>query len=59
MSQPNIIERAFELAPECHSIVEVRDRLRREGYFHVDAHLGGRLIKSEIKQRLNLTGRWG
>ena len=56
MNEANIIERAFELAPDCRSIVEVRDRLRREGYFHVDAHLGGRLIKSEIKQRLNLTG---
>ena len=56
MTEAYIIERAFELAPDCRSIVEVRDRLRREGYFHVDAHLGGRLIKSEIKQRLNFPG---
>lgn len=56
MNEANIIERAFELAPDCHSIVEVRDRLRREGYFHVDTHLGGRLIKSEIKQRLSCPG---
>ena len=53
MSQANIIERAFQLAPECQSVIEVRARLRREGYFHVDAHFGGRLIKSQIKQRLN------
>jgi hypothetical protein len=53
MSQDNIIERAFQLAPECESVVEVRNRLRREGYFHVDAHFGGKLIKSEIKQRLH------
>jgi hypothetical protein len=50
---PDIIERAFQLAPECESVVEVRNKLRREGYFHVDAHLEGRVIKSEIKQRLN------
>ena len=56
MTEVNIIQRAFELASDCRSIVEVRDRLRREGYFHVDAHLGGRLIKSEIKQRLNFPG---
>ena len=56
MNEANIIERAFELAPDCRSIVEVRDRLRHEGYFHVDAHLSGRLIKSKIKQRLNVPG---
>lgn len=53
MGQANIIERAFQVAPECHSLDEVRNRLRREGYFHVDAHFAGRLIKKEIKQRLN------
>ena len=52
MSPANIIERAFQVAPECQSIVEVRTKLRREGYIQVDAHLGGRLIKSQIKQRL-------
>lgn len=50
---PDIIERAFQLAPECESIVEVRNELRREGYFHLDAHLEGRVIKSEIRLRLN------
>jgi hypothetical protein len=47
MSEFNIIERAFQLAPKCQSVVEVRNRLRREGYFHVDAYLDGRQIKSE------------
>ena len=56
MSQGNIIERAFQLAPDCQSVGEVRDKLRREGYFHVDAHLEGRLIKSEIRTRLNSPG---
>ena len=57
MGQDNIIERAFQLAPECESVVEVRNRLRREGYFHVDAHFDGKLIKREIKQRLNGASR--
>ena len=56
MSQASIIERAFQVAPECQSIGEVRNKLRREGYFQVDAHLGGRLIKSQIKHRLNGVG---
>jgi hypothetical protein len=57
MSQVNIIERAFQLAPECQSIGELRNRLSHEGYLQVDAHLGGRMIKSEIRQRLGLIKR--
>jgi len=53
MSEVNIIERAFQLAPECKTVVEVRNRLSREGYLQVDAHLSGRTIKAEIKQRLS------
>lgn len=53
MSLGNIIERSFELAPECHSVVEVRNKLSREGYLQVDANFSGRLIKKEIAQRLN------
>jgi hypothetical protein len=53
MSQVNIIERAFQLALECKTVVQVRNRLSREGYLQVDAHLSGRTIKAEIKQRLS------
>jgi len=56
MSQANIIERAFQLAPECQTVVEVRNKLSREGYLQVDAHFSGRLIKKEIAQRLNSRG---
>jgi hypothetical protein len=48
----DIMERAYQLASECESVVEVRNRLRREGFFHVDAHLAGQLIKSALKQKL-------
>jgi len=57
MSQANIIERAFEIAPECQSVVEVRNKLSREGYLQVDAHLCGWMIKTQIKQRLGPTER--
>jgi hypothetical protein len=53
LSQANIIERAFELAPDCRSLVEVRNRLNREGYLQVDAHFSGSTIKAQIRQRLN------
>ena len=53
MEDVNIIERAFQLAAESGSIDEVKRKLQREGYFHVEAHLSGRQIRSEINGRLN------
>jgi hypothetical protein len=49
----NIIERAFELAAESGSVSEVKAKLGREGYFNVQAHLTGRVIRRDIEQRLN------
>ena len=49
----NIIERAFELAAESGSVSEVKVKLGREGYFNVQAHLGGRVIRRDIARRLN------
>ena len=51
--QMNIIERAFELAGESGSVAEVKRKLSREGYFQADAYLSGKLIRSEIIERLN------
>lgn len=53
MTGTNVIERAFELAPECGSLAELKRRLIREGYFQVEAHLSGRQIKSQIMPLLN------
>jgi hypothetical protein len=36
---------AFELAPECSSIDEVRHKLKQEGYGEVDDHFQGSLKK--------------
>lgn len=52
MQGVTIIERAFQLADECGSLGQVRNRLKREGYFDVEAHLGGRQIQREINERL-------
>jgi len=49
----SIIERAFQLAPECGSIDELKRKLAREGYFQVNAHLSGRHIRSQLHDRLN------
>jgi len=51
MHTPNIIERAFQLAPGSSSIDEIRKTLRHEGYSNVDAHLGGGSIKADLKKR--------
>jgi hypothetical protein len=51
MQTQNIIERAFQLAPDSTSIEEIRKTLRREGYSNVDAHLEGVSIKADLKKR--------
>lgn len=48
-----IIERAFELARECGSLVELRERLRGEGFTQVEAHLSGRLTRTQLRDRLD------
>ena len=52
MATPSVIERAFELAPACVSIEEIRRMLREEGYAQVDAHLGGRMIRTQLRALL-------
>ena len=47
-----LVARAFELARECNSVREVKSKLRAEGYELVDAHLTGRLIRSQLNARL-------
>jgi hypothetical protein len=48
-----VIERAFEIAPECGTLEEIRQRLVREGYMDVAAHLDGKLIKMQLHERLH------
>lgn len=50
-----VVERAFQLAPECASLDEVRQRLRREGYLLVQAHLEGKQIRDQLYERLDPT----
>jgi hypothetical protein len=42
------VERAFQLAPECQTLDELRRRLDREGFSGVEAYLKGSLRK-ELK----------
>jgi hypothetical protein len=46
------VERAFQLAPECRSNLELRNKLVREGHSNVDAHLQGRALRAELKKLL-------
>ena len=50
------IERAFELAPSCGNIEDIRTALRREGYSNVDAHLTGRVIRADLNRLLARPG---
>lgn len=53
MTQPNIIERAYEIAGDCGSVEEVKKQLKLEGYFQVEAHLAGRQIRQDLMDKLN------
>ena len=53
MNGTNIIERAFQIAPECGSVEQVRRRLIGEGYICVQSHLAGKYIRNQLYDRLN------
>lgn len=46
--EKNIFERAFELAPGCDTVDQLRAALKREGYVNVEQHFEGRQIKAQI-----------
>ena len=52
MIEPNVIKRAFEVASECGSMAELKQRLIREGYLQVNAHLAGWQIRRDLTIRL-------
>lgn len=49
----NIIERAFQLAPACNSMTELRRALCREGFSAVDAHLTGLGTQRQLRNLFN------
>ncbi len=50
MPNSGAVVRAFELAREgaCHSVEDIRQRLKREGYSSYQEHLSGALIKKQL-----------
>jgi hypothetical protein len=46
------VERAFQLAPECKSLDELKSRLKKEGFSNVDEHLAGGQIKAGLRNVL-------
>ena len=53
-----LVERAFQLAPECETVDQIRAKLRREGYgvLSIDAYLHGSL-RADLSKRLKVKGR--
>lgn len=47
-----IIQRAFDLAEDCTCMDDLKAKLKAKHYFSVDAHLGGRSLRADLKQRL-------
>lgn len=53
MSRVGIIERAFQLAPECTSVEEIRRRLKRERYERIEEHLNSGALKKDLVKLLS------
>jgi len=53
VEETDIIKRAFDIAPECGTMEELKRRLIREGYLQVNAHLSGWLVRRQITGKLN------
>jgi len=51
-----IIERAFEIARsgKTRSITDIRTQLRREGFDHVQSHLGSAALQKQLKALIKL-----
>jgi vacuolar-type H+-ATPase subunit I/STV1 len=50
MSRTGIVERAYELARDNHSIDDIRAALRKEGYIQVDEYLQDGSLRKELKK---------
>jgi hypothetical protein len=50
---PNVLARAFELAPECGTMKELRRRLAAEGHTRLDEHLGGLGTQRQLRTLFN------
>jgi len=59
MNSVAIIERAFQLARQSTTILEVKAGLKKEGYSQVEAHLSGRKIRSDLGELLIRDGEAG
>ena len=46
------VERAFEIAPSCATLDELRKRLKQEGHSQVDAHLAGPGLRAQLTKLL-------
>lgn len=52
MDRVGTVERAYQLAQQSGSVDEIRQRLIREGYSSVEAHLSAPQLRRELKARL-------
>lgn len=52
MTSGNLVQRAFELAPDCHTLVEVKAKLKREGFISVNHHFDSKSLRRQIEALL-------
>ncbi|WP_324808803.1 hypothetical protein SH584_04240 [Sphingomonas sp. LY29] len=46
----NVIERAYQIAPSCNDLAEVKKQLKREGYLMVDENFDSKSLRNSIVQ---------
>ena len=52
MTRPSTVERAYQLAQHgpCHTLLDIRLQLKREGHEAVESHLAGRTIAAHLRR---------
>jgi len=49
----SVLQRAIGLAPECSTMLELKKRLKAEGFDNIDAHIGGLGTKRQLRGLFN------
>jgi hypothetical protein len=50
--EADVVARAYDLAPNCSKLDELRNKLKSEGYANVDGHFSSGQLKAELTKRL-------
>ncbi|MEA1072057.1 hypothetical protein [Sphingomonas sp. LY160] len=44
----NLVERAFQIAPDCNTLKELKTRLQNEGYLQVESYFDSKTLRKQV-----------